>query len=118
MRLGLPALLLVVGVFLWSGAQAGENAHHPDGAHAAPCHEQADSDTIPASKPGTDDPGTGDHQCPDCRCLFASCNTSVTLPGMAAEASVTFTLTPPLAIAPARLVTQAQTGPPPEPPRL
>jgi hypothetical protein len=112
LTLGLPALLLVAGVFLWSGAQSGESIHHPEGAHAAPCHEQADS-TVPAHAPAP-----ADHQCPDCRCLFAGCTTSITLPGMTAETPAAFTLAPPLACAPARLVAQALNGPPPEPPRL
>jgi hypothetical protein len=109
----LPALLLAAGVIVWTGAQAGESANHLDGAQAAPCHEQAESGTAPAR-----DPGGREHGCPDCRCLFASCNASVALPGMTTEAPVAFTLIPPLALAPARLVTQTLTGPPAEPPRL
>ena len=113
MSLGLPALLLVAGIVLSSGAQAGDSVHHPDGAHAPPCHEQADGNGAPARESeGRDD------ACPDCRCLFAGCNASAALPGMPAETPVAFTLMPPLAFAPARLVTQALTGPPPEPPRV
>ncbi|WP_096700377.1 hypothetical protein [Magnetospirillum sp. 15-1] len=114
-RLGLPALLLVVGLAVWSGAaQAGEAMHHQhDGAsaeHAMPCHD----DATPAAKPKA-----ADHGCPDCRCLFTGCAAAAaTLPGMTGEAPVTFTLAPPQAAQPVRLVTQALSGPPAEPPRL
>ncbi len=113
-RLGLPALLLAVGLALWSGgAQAGETMpHHHDGAfadHAMPCHDEG----TPAAAPRT-----ADHGCPDCHCLFAGCAASAALPGMTGTSPVTFTLAPPQAALPARLVTQALTGPPAEPPRL
>jgi hypothetical protein len=115
MTLGLPALLLVVAVMAWSGgAQAGEAmARHHDGAlaadHAMPCHEQAP----PAAAPQKADRG-----CPDCRCLFAGCASAAALPGQMEAAPIAYTLAPPLASAPARLVTQALSHPPAEPPRL
>ncbi|EME72060.1 hypothetical protein H261_00735 [Paramagnetospirillum caucaseum] len=115
LRLGLPALLLVAAAVLWSGgAQAGEGMHHHDGAHAAPCHEQAAEQSRPAA--GHIPAG---HGCPDCLCLTPGCGSaSAALPLMAEASPLAFTLAPPQAAAPARLVTQALTGPPAEPPRL
>lgn len=112
MRLSLPALLLVAALSAWGGGGAQAMPHHDGGAsvdHAMPCHD----DTIPAAQPKT-----SDHGCPDCRCPFTGCNASVALPGMPAETPVAFTLAPPLAFTPARLLTQALTGPPTEPPRV
>ena len=111
MRFGLPALLLVAALSAWSGTP--QAMPHHDGAasadHAMPCHD----DSTPAAKSNTSDRG-----CPDCRCLFAGCATSVALPGMEEASPLAFTLAPPLAAAPVRLVTQALTGPPTEPPRV
>ncbi len=113
-RLGLPALLLVVGLAVWSGAaQVGDPMrHHHDGAsaeHAMPCHDEG----APAARPKS-----ADHGCPDCRCLFAGCAAVAALPGMTSDSAVAFALAPPRAAPPVRLVTQALSGPPAEPPRL
>ncbi|WP_043743591.1 hypothetical protein [Paramagnetospirillum magneticum] len=116
LRLGLPALLLAVGLLAWNGgAQAAEDmehgsahAMHADGA--VPCHQQGHDDA-----PVPEHHKKADKGC----CLFSGCaSAAAALPGMAGEAPVTFTVAPPLAPAPTRLVTQAQSGPPAEPPRL
>ncbi|CUW38951.1 conserved exported protein of unknown function [Magnetospirillum sp. XM-1] len=118
-RLCLPALALAVGLVAWSaGAQAGEGMHHQGGVHAMqthgesmPCHEQTAKDA-----PG-DRHDAGGHACPDCLCLSSGC-ASAALPGMTGLPTRSFAPVPLRARPVARLETQAQAGPPAEPPRL
>ncbi|KIL99823.1 hypothetical protein CCC_02612 [Paramagnetospirillum magnetotacticum MS-1] len=101
--------MLVLAVAAWSGAaQADETAHHPAGAHAdhsMPCHP----DGAPAPKAKAGEKGC---------CLFSGCAAaSIALPGMTEASPVDFTVVAPVTAHPQRLVTQAQSGPPAEPPR-